>query len=84
MIAAPAGWYAAMPGVEMTGPFNSHFVRDIGLIFLASGAALMLGARKGGDAAVLAVAGAAWPAMHGLFHVYGWIAHTFQPTQQRR
>jgi len=77
MLAAPVGWYAAMPGVAMTGPLNSHFVRDIGLIFLASGAALMLGARKGRDAAVLAAAGAAWPAMHGLFHVYEWIAHGF-------
>jgi hypothetical protein len=56
---------------------NSHFVRDIGLIFLASGIALILGARKGRDAAVLAAAGAAWPVMHGLFHVYGWIMHGF-------
>jgi hypothetical protein len=77
MLAAPVGWYAATPGVAMTGPFNSHFVRDIGLIFLASGAALMLGARKGRDAAVLAAAGAAWPAMHALLHVYGWITHGF-------
>lgn len=51
----------------MTGPFNSHFVRDIGLIFLASGVALMLGARKGRDAAVSAAAGAAWPAMLSTF-----------------
>lgn len=75
MLAAPAAWHAAVPGVAASGPFNAHFVRDIGLIFLAGGAALMLGARKGRDAGVLAVAGAAWPAMHGLFHVYGWIAH---------
>jgi hypothetical protein len=61
----------------MTGPFNAHFVRDIGFAFLASGAGLMLGARKGRDAAVLAIAGAVWPALHGLFHVYGWIAEGF-------
>jgi hypothetical protein len=78
MIAAPASWYAAVPGVAMTGPFNPHFIRDIGFAFLASGAGLMLGARKGRHAAVLAGAGAAWPALHGLFHVYGWIAEDFR------
>jgi hypothetical protein len=77
MLAAPASWYAAVPGVAMTGPFNSHFVIDIGFAFLASGAGLMLGARKGRDAAVLASAGAVWPALHGLFHVYGWVEHGF-------
>ena len=29
------------------------------------------------SAAVLAAAGAAWPAMHALLHVYGWITHGF-------
>jgi hypothetical protein len=77
MLAAPESWYAAVPGVTMTGPFNAHFVRDIGFAFLASGAGLMFGARKGRDAAVLASAGAVWPALHGLFHIYGWIAEGF-------
>lgn len=77
MLAAPGDWYAAVPGVATAGPFNAHFVRDIGLAFLASGAGLMLGARKGRDAAVLAVAGATWPVLHGLFHIYGWIARGF-------
>jgi hypothetical protein len=77
MLVMPASWYAGVPGVAMTGPFNPHFVRDIGFAFLASGAGLALGARKGRDAAVLAGAGAVWPALHGLFHVYGWIAMGF-------
>lgn len=77
MLAVPAGWYAAVPGVAMAGPFNAHFVRDIGFVYLASGAGLILGARRGRDAAVLACAGAVWPALHGLFHVYGWIAEGF-------
>jgi hypothetical protein len=77
MLVAPASWYSVVPGVAMTGPFNPHFVRDIGLIYLASGVGLLFGARKGRDAAVLAVAGAAWPALHGLLHVYEWIAHGF-------
>lgn len=75
MLGAPAQWYAAVPGVTMTGPFNPHFVLDIGMAFLASGAGLVLGARKGRDAAVLACAGATWPALHALIHVQGWAMH---------
>jgi hypothetical protein len=82
MLAAPVRWYGAVPGVATSGPFNPHFVRDIGFAFLASGAGLMLGTRKGRDAAVLAAAGAAWPALHGLFHVYGWIAEGFPAEPQ--
>ena len=76
MIAAAPDWYLATPGVAATGPFNPHFVRDIGLAFLASGAMLLAGAR-GGRRAMLALAGAAWPALHGLFHIWEWIADGF-------
>lgn len=75
MLADPARWYATVPGVPVTGPFNPHFVLDVGMAFMASGAGLMLGARKGRDAAMLAVAGAAWPALHALIHVQGWVMH---------
>ncbi len=37
MLLAPESWYFAVPGVTTTGPFNQHFVRDIGLIFLLLG-----------------------------------------------
>ena len=37
MLAAPAGWYLAVPGITATGPFNQHFIRDIGLIFVLMG-----------------------------------------------
>lgn len=30
MLVSPADWYFAVPGVTTTGPFNQHFVRDIG------------------------------------------------------
>jgi hypothetical protein len=77
MLVAPAGWYASVPGVTASGPFNPHFVLDIGMAFVASGAGLMLGARKGASAAIFALAGAAWPALHGLIHVDGWLMHGF-------
>jgi hypothetical protein len=34
MLVSPEQWYFAVPGVTSTGPFNQHFLRDIGLIFL--------------------------------------------------
>jgi len=75
MLASPDAWYAAVPGVGMTGPMNHHFIQDIGLAFAASGLGLLLGARAGRTAATLALAGATWPALHALLHVWGWIAH---------
>src|SRR5579871_1365158 len=53
MLIAPAEWYASVPGVTATGPFNPHFILDIGMAFVASGAGLMLGARRGASAAIL-------------------------------
>src|SRR5262249_62208951 len=44
MLVSPEHWYFSVPGVTTTGPFNQHFIRDIGLIFLFVGAAFLLGA----------------------------------------
>jgi hypothetical protein len=52
MLAWPAGWYLAVPGVPATGPLNLHFVRDIGCAFLVCGFAFFW----------LAYRPAAWPA----------------------
>jgi hypothetical protein len=77
MLISPAGWYATIPGVTMTGPFNAHFILDIGMAYVASGAGLVLGARNSPNAAMLAVAGATWPALHALIHIDGWLMHGF-------
>ena len=74
MLAAPEAWYAAVPGVAMTGPLNHHFISDVALAFLASGGGLVLGATNRPWAAV---AGAAWPALHALLHIWGWFAMGF-------
>ena len=34
MLGAPLWWYGVVPGVPATGPFNPHFVRDIGAAYL--------------------------------------------------
>lgn len=42
MLAGPMHWYTELPAaVPDTGPFNPHFVRDIGCAFLATGVGLV-------------------------------------------
>lgn len=69
MLAAPAAWYVAVPGVSTTGPYNPHFVADIGAAYLAVAAGL---------AAFAACPALGWPALavaalfldvHALIHV---------------
>lgn len=70
MLASPAGWYFAVPGVTTTGAFNQHFVRDIGLIFLLLGAAFLLGAAKPRQRVLAWGVSALWLAGHALFHLW--------------
>jgi hypothetical protein len=69
MLAVPAAWYAAVPGVPATGPFNPHFVRDIGAAYLVAGMTLTSFARYRGARAA-ALAGAAFLALHALVHLW--------------
>lgn len=82
MLLAPGLWYTMVPGVIDTGPLNQHFVYDIGMAFVASGAMLVLGARAGRRAATLAAAGATWPALHALIHIDGWVTMGFSSDTQ--
>lgn len=75
MVVAPGQWYAAVPGVVETGPMNHHFIVDIGLAFTASGTGMIAGSRGGAVASAIALAGATWPALHALFHLWEWIAN---------
>jgi hypothetical protein len=77
MIAAPHFWYESTPGVIASGPMNHHFIVDIGLAFLASGAGMLAGLRQGRTAAILALAGATWPALHAFFHIVEWLTNGF-------
>jgi hypothetical protein len=43
MLFAPEHWYHSIDSVPMTGPFNPHFVRDIGCAYLASAVGLTFG-----------------------------------------
>jgi hypothetical protein len=68
MLVAGPFWYHSVPGASETGPFNPHFVQDIGAAFLVSGLALAVRAWRPVYWPA-AVAGAGFLAAHGLIHL---------------
>lgn len=70
IFADPHGFYERTPGLAMMGPYSVHFIRDVGLAFVASGVAATFGARRRNRS--LAFAGAGWPFLHALFHFQIW------------
>ena len=68
MLFTGASWYASVPGAAETGPYNPHFVQDIGAAFLVAGVAL--GARAWRPIYwPAAVAGAGFLVAHALIHL---------------
>lgn len=70
MLWSPEAWYLAVPGVTTTGPFNQHFVRDIGLIFLFVGTAFLVGAFAPRHRVILWATPTLWLSGHALFHLW--------------
>lgn len=70
IFAQPQTFYDTVPGLALMGAFNAHFIRDVGLAFLASGGVTAWGAAR--DRGDLAAAGIVWPALHALFHAQIW------------
>ncbi|MGC4060861.1 MAG: hypothetical protein QM749_08415 [Aquabacterium sp.] len=68
MLGAPRLWFDTIPGVPFTGPFNHHFVQDIGCAYLvcALGLAWRAWVPTAWPAAVLS---ALFLLMHGGVHV---------------
>ncbi|MBV8614254.1 MAG: hypothetical protein JOY66_10850, partial [Acetobacteraceae bacterium] len=73
MLLAPSAFFAAVPGVNETGPFNPHLVRDVGCGFLVAGAGLVWFARDA-RARPAALMGAGFLALHALMHVWDGLA----------
>ncbi|CAN7316349.1 hypothetical protein LJR289_001631 [Pseudoduganella sp. LjRoot289] len=69
MLLAPQAWYLSMPGVLYTGPFNIHFVRDIGCAYAMAGGGLLWRACRPATGAAAAIAGAGFLLMHALVHL---------------
>ena len=70
MLVSPESWYFAVPGVTSTGPFNQHFLRDIGLIFLLLGGAFLVGVAQPQWRILLWGAATIWLIGHALFHFW--------------
>ncbi len=71
MLAGPMHWYTVLPAaVPDTGPFNAHFVRDIGCAFLATGAALLWAFSSPRFRLPLVGVAAIFFSCHALLHAY--------------
>ncbi|NNE57952.1 MAG: hypothetical protein HKN36_07595 [Hellea sp.] len=71
----PHHFYDMVPGLDLMGPFSIHFIRDVGLAYIASGAVMVWGAHHYSRPA--AISGALWPFLHALFHVQIWAYRGF-------
>lgn len=69
MLAAGQWWYGAVPGVTGTGPFNAHFVKDIGAAYLVCGAAFAWRAWRPEAGWSASVVAAGFLVLHALIHV---------------
>jgi hypothetical protein len=70
MLGAPERWYLAVPGVTTTGPFNQHFIRDIGLIYLLMGGMFVAGGASPRYRVLLWGVPTVWLCGHALFHLW--------------
>ena len=70
MLAQPQLWYRSVPTVPLTGPFNQHFIRDIGAAYLAGGLTLGWALRDLKARRMAVVAGALWMSLHAFVHLY--------------
>ncbi len=70
MLVSPEAWYLAVPGVTDTGPFNQHFLRDIGLIFVLRVGGFLAGAARPQHRVLLWAAPTIWLSGHARFHFW--------------
>lgn len=70
MLADPLGWYGAVDGVPDTGPFNPHFVRDIGVAYLTCSLATFAALKWRRQAFTLMSVVTLFLGLHVLLHVW--------------
>ena len=81
MLADPAGWYVDLPAaVPDTGPFNAHFVRDIGSAFAVMGVALLAAAARPALRVAALAAVSLFYVLHALVHVADTLAGRLPPS----
>lgn len=79
MLADPLGWYGAVEGVPDTGPFNPHFVRDIGVSFLTAALTTVAAARWLRHAWPLLCTVTLYLGLHAALHLWDVAAGRLQP-----
>jgi hypothetical protein len=70
MLIQPEPWYLAVPGVTETGPFNRHFIMDVGAAYALAGAGAAWAAWRPARGWAALAAGAAFQAAHALIHLW--------------
>lgn len=63
-------WYGAVPGVTATGPYNPHFVRDVGAAYLVVACALAAWTWRPRAASPALAAAAGFLTLHAAVHVF--------------
>lgn len=69
MLFAPRIFYDGFPGVSESGPFNPHFVRDLGCAFIVEAGVLLVLAFARTPPASAVVAMAVFVSLHALVHI---------------
>ncbi|CAN7244614.1 hypothetical protein LJR219_000989 [Phenylobacterium sp. LjRoot219] len=80
LLLAPLAWYDSVPGVTATGPFNAHFVRDVGAAYLVAAGGLAAFAWRPREARPALFAAAAFLTLHAAIHVFDAVCGA-QPLQ---
>ncbi len=75
MLILPQFWYDTVPGISMLGPYNTHLVRDVGIVYLVSAGGFAWGLRT--QRAGFLLMASAWPALHAIYHLQVWAARGF-------
>jgi hypothetical protein len=73
LLVDPLTFYNTVPGVAETGPFNHHFLNDVGAALLVAGGGLAAFALNV-QARSAAIAGAAFLSLHALVHLADGLA----------
>lgn len=71
ILLAPGHFHALTPGVALLGPFNAHFIRAVGLVYVASGLVGMYAFRAG--SVQVGIAATLWSCLHAVFHLHVWV-----------
>lgn len=70
MLINPALWYTQVPGVARTGAFNQHFIRDLAILYMIIGGALLGGVMRREYSVMLWGTTALWLSGHAVFHIW--------------